>query len=101
MLINFKLINLMSMNFVNKQISYFFPLRRFLNLITFMSMNFKPENEAKENTSTTQPQTKNAPSTSLQTVANPTIMITPLAADTALTIPKIIVTPPNTAESTE
>ena len=29
---NFKLINLMSMSFVNKQISYFFPLRRFLML---------------------------------------------------------------------
>ena len=27
--------------FVNKQISYFFPLRRFLNLINLMSMNFK------------------------------------------------------------
>ena len=27
--------------FVNKQISYFFPLRCFLNLIKFMSMNFK------------------------------------------------------------
>ena len=31
----------MSMNFVNKQISYFFSLRCFLNLIKFMSMNFK------------------------------------------------------------
>ena len=41
MSMNFKLINLMSMNFVNKQISYFFPLRCFLNLIKFMSMNFK------------------------------------------------------------
>ena len=29
------------MNFVNKQISYFFPLRCFLNLIKFMSINFK------------------------------------------------------------
>ena len=41
MSMNFKLINLMSMNFVNKQISYFFPLRRFLNLINLMSMNLK------------------------------------------------------------
>ena len=41
MSMNFKLINLMSMNFVNKQISYFFPLRRFLNLINLMSINFK------------------------------------------------------------
>ena len=32
MSMNFKLINLMSMNFVNKQISYFFPLRCFLIL---------------------------------------------------------------------
>ena len=38
---NFKLINFMSINFVNKQISYFFPLRCFLNLIKFMLMNFK------------------------------------------------------------
>ena len=38
---NFRMINLMSMNFVNKQISYFFPLRCFLNLIKFMWMNFK------------------------------------------------------------
>ena len=29
------------MNFVNKQISYFFPLRCFSSLIKFMSMNFK------------------------------------------------------------
>ena len=29
------------MFFVNKQISYFFPLRCFLNLIKFMWMNFK------------------------------------------------------------
>ena len=29
------------MNLVNKQISYFFSLRCFLNLIKFMSMNFK------------------------------------------------------------
>ena len=29
---NFKLINFMSMNLVNKQISYFFPLRCFLML---------------------------------------------------------------------
>ena len=27
--------------FVNKQISYFFPLRCFLNLINLMSINFK------------------------------------------------------------
>ena len=27
--------------FVNKQRSYFFPLRRFLNLINLMSINFK------------------------------------------------------------
>ena len=38
---NFKLINLMSMNFVNKQISYFFPLRCFLSLMNLMSMNLK------------------------------------------------------------
>ena len=31
----------MLMNFVNKQISYFFPLRCFLNLIKIMSMNLK------------------------------------------------------------
>ena len=31
----------MLMNFVNKQISYFFPLKCFLNLTKFMSMNFK------------------------------------------------------------
>ena len=47
-----------------------------------------PENETKENTSPTQTQTKNTPSTSLETLANPTIMITPLVADIALTIPK-------------
>ena len=35
------LINFMSMNFVNKQISYFFHLDVFLNLIKFTSMNFK------------------------------------------------------------
>ena len=38
---NFKLINLMSMSFVNKQISYFFPLIYFLNLMNLMLMNFK------------------------------------------------------------
>ena len=48
-----------------------------------------------------QPQTKNASSTSLETLANPTIMITPPAADIALIIPKILVTPQDTAESTE
>ena len=32
MSMNFKLINPMPMNFVNKQISYFFPLRCFLML---------------------------------------------------------------------
>ena len=31
----------MLMNFVNKQISYFFPLRRFLSLINLMSINFE------------------------------------------------------------
>ena len=31
----------MSMNFVNKQLSYFFHLDVFLNLIKFTSMNFK------------------------------------------------------------
>ena len=31
----------MSMNFTNKQISYFFPLRCFLSLINLMSMNLK------------------------------------------------------------
>ena len=46
MSMNFKLINLMPMNFANKQISYFFPLRCFLSsmnlkLINLMSMNFK------------------------------------------------------------
>ena len=50
-----------------------------------------PENEKKENTSTTQPQTKNTPFTSLETLANLTIMISPVAANIALTIPKIIV----------
>ena len=30
--------------FINKQISYFFLLRRFLNLINLMSMNFKLTN---------------------------------------------------------
>ena len=40
MSINFKLINFMWMNFVNKQISYLFPLTCFLNLINFMSINF-------------------------------------------------------------
>ena len=43
-----------------------------------------PENETKENTSTIQLQTKNT--LSLETLANPTIMITPPAADIALTI---------------
>ena len=38
---NFKLINFMSMNFVNKQISYFFSLKCFLNLINFMLLNFE------------------------------------------------------------
>ena len=37
---NFKLINFMLINSVNKQISYFFPVRCFLNLINFMLMNF-------------------------------------------------------------
>ena len=41
MSVNFKLINLMPMNFANKQISYFFPLRCFLSLINLMSMNLK------------------------------------------------------------
>ena len=49
-----------------------------------------PENETKQNTSTRQPQTKNASSTSLETLANPTIMITQPAADIALIIPKIL-----------
>ena len=38
---NLKVINFMLTNFVNQQISYFFPLRCFLNLIKFMSINFK------------------------------------------------------------
>ena len=42
----------------------------------------------KQKKSPTQTQTKNTPSTSLETLANPTIMITPLVADIALTIPK-------------
>ena len=58
-----------------------------------------PENEIKENTSTTQLQTKNTPSH--ETLANPTIMFTPPAADIALTIPTIIVTSPDTVESIE
>ena len=58
-----------------------------------------PENEIKENTSTTQLQTKNTPSH--ETLANPTIMFTPPAADIALTIPTITVTPPDTVESIE
>ena len=49
--------------------------------------------------STIQPQTKNT--LSLETLANPTIIITPPAADITLAIPKIIVTPPDTAESIE
>ena len=60
-----------------------------------------PEIETKENTSTMQPQTKNASSTSLETLANPTIMITQPAADIALMTPKILVTPQDTAESAE
>ena len=48
-----------------------------------------------------QPQTKNASSTSLETLANPTIMITQPAADIALMTPKILVTPQDTAESAE
>ena len=68
---------------------------------TSIDTSIIPENETKENTSTIQHQTKNTPSTSLRTLANPTIMITPPAPDIALTIPKIIVTPPDTAESTE
>ena len=47
-----------------------------------------PENETKENTSTTQPQTKNTPSTSLEILANTTIMITPAAADIAIAYQK-------------
>ena len=50
-----------------------------------------PENEIKENTSTTQLQTKNTPSH--ETLAN--------IADIALTIPAIIVTPPDTVGSIE
>ena len=38
---NLKPIKFMSINLVNKQISYFFALRCFLNLIKFMSMNLK------------------------------------------------------------
>ena len=38
---NFKLINFMLTNFVNKQISYFFSLRCFSNLIKFMPINLK------------------------------------------------------------
>ena len=46
-----------------------------------------PEYEIKENTSTIQTQTKNAPS--LETLVNPTtMMITPPTADIALTLPK-------------
>lgn len=41
------------------------------------------------------------PTPSKNTLSNPTIMNTPPAADIALTIPKIIVTPPDTMESTE
>ena len=41
MSINFKLINFMLTNFVNKQISYFFSLRCFLDLIKFIPINFK------------------------------------------------------------
>ena len=32
-------------------------------------------------------------------LANPTVIITPLVADIALTIPEIIVTPPDTVET--
>ena len=46
-----------------------------------------------------QPQTKNT--LSLETLPNPTKIITPPAANTALTTPKIILTPPDTAESIE
>ena len=44
MSINFKLINFMPINSINKQISYFFSLRCFLNLIKFMLINFKLTN---------------------------------------------------------
>ena len=67
---------------------------------TRINTSIIPENETKENTNTTQPQTKNTPSN--ETLANPTIMmITPPSADIALTIPTIIVTPPDTAETIE
>ena len=55
----------------------------------------------KENASSAKLQTKNTPPASLEILANLTIMITPLAADIALTRSKVIVTPPDTAESTE
>ena len=67
----------------------------------YLSVKIIPEIETKENASTMQPETKNTPSTSLETLANPTIMIAPPATDIALTIQKTIVRPPDTAESTE
>ena len=63
---------------------------------TSIDTSIIPENE----TSTTEPQTKNTPPH--ETLAKPAIMmITPPAADIALTIPAIIVTPADTAESIE
>ena len=48
MLINFKLINFVSMNLVNKQISYFFPLRCFLMLFWCFFVLVKSYHKKKE-----------------------------------------------------
>ena len=69
------------------------------NISTGTDTSMILENNTKENTSTIQPQTENTQP--LETLANPRIMITPPAADIAFTIPKIILTPPDTVESIE